>query len=196
MKCSNPDCRLPTAGPDAGEGTTNTGVAAHIAAASPGGARFDEAMTPEQRSAITNGIWLCQTHAKLIDDDELTYTPAVLQEWKSTAEAMAKVEAAGFVIRRGRSFADLEKKAPTLVAEMRQDLEKHPLVRELIVLSKKVTYMGSGKMIFMYFLEEHENLQGVIDVMLNYGAIVDVAFNKVPRYNFREDFVDYLIGST
>lgn len=85
MKCSNPDCRLPTAGPDAAEGTTNTGVAAHIAAASPGGARYDEVMTPEQRSAITNGIWLCQTHAKLIDDDELTYTPAVLQEWKSTA---------------------------------------------------------------------------------------------------------------
>ncbi|TGZ37414.1 hypothetical protein EN805_34330, partial [bacterium M00.F.Ca.ET.162.01.1.1] len=96
---------------------------------------------------------------------------------------MAKVEAAGFVIRRGRSFADLEKKAPALVAEMRQDLTKNPLVREFIILSKKVTYMGSGKLIFMYFLEEHENLRGIVDVMLNYGAIFDVSFNKVPRYN-------------
>ncbi|MER8858983.1 hypothetical protein NKI09_15170 [Mesorhizobium sp. M0757] len=194
MKCSNPDCRLPTAGPDAEDGATNTGVAAHITAASPRGARYDASMTPEQRSAITNGIWLCQSHAKLIDDDELTYTPAVLHVWKSTAEAMAKVEAAGFVIHRGRSFGDLEKKAPKLVAEMRQDLNSHPLVREFIVLSKKVTYMGSGKQILMYFLEDHENLRGVIDVMLNYGAIFDVSFNKVPRYNFREDFIDYLVG--
>ncbi|TIW68939.1 MAG: hypothetical protein E5V60_02790, partial [Mesorhizobium sp.] len=83
-------------------------------------------MTPEQRSAIANGIWLCQTHAKLIDDDELTYSPAVLQEWKSIAEAAAKVEAAGFVVGRRRSFSDLEKKVPKLIAEMRQDVKKHP----------------------------------------------------------------------
>jgi hypothetical protein len=65
---------MPTSGPDGDGGVTNIGVAAHISAASPGGARYDEALTSEVRSDITNGIWLCQTHAKLIDDDELTYT--------------------------------------------------------------------------------------------------------------------------
>ncbi|MDX8499877.1 hypothetical protein RFM99_15770 [Mesorhizobium sp. VK4C] len=196
MKCSNPDCRLPTAGPDASEGATNTGVAAHIAAASPGGARYDEAMTPEQRSAINNGIWLCQTHAKLIDDDELTYTPAVLQEWKSTAEAMAKVEAAGFVVGRRRSFADLEGKAPKLIAEMRQDLKKHALVREIVILSRKRMYhnVGKDKVVFMYFLQDYDDLGGAIDVMANYGAIFDVTIGAIPRYKMREDFVDYLVG--
>ncbi|WP_210213471.1 hypothetical protein [Mesorhizobium sp. M4A.F.Ca.ET.090.04.2.1] len=198
MKCSNPDCRLPTAGPDAGEGTTNTGVAAHIAAASPGGARFDEAMTPEQRSAIANGIWLCQTHAKLIDDDELTYSPAVLQEWKSIAEAAAKVEAAGFVVGRRRSFSDLEKKVPKLIAEMRQDVKKHPLVREIVILSKKRMYnnVGKDKVVFMYFLQDHDDLGGAIDVLSNYGAIFDVTVGQIPRYKLNEDFVEYLAGPT
>ncbi|MER8913737.1 hypothetical protein NKI32_07845 [Mesorhizobium sp. M0761] len=196
MKCSNPDCRLPTAGPDAEDGATNTGVAAHITAASPRGARYDASMTPEQRSAITNGIWLCQSHAKLIDDDELTYTPAVLHAWKSTAEAMAKVEAAGFVIHRGRSFGDLEKKAPKLVAEMRHDLRKNPLVREIVILSRKRMYhnVGNDKVVFMYFLQDHDDLGGAIDVMENYGAIFDVTAGKIPRYKLHEDFAEYLAG--
>lgn len=194
MKCSNPDCRRPTSGPDAGEGTTNTGVAAHIAAASPGGARYDEAMTPEQRSSIANGIWLCQSDAKLIDDDELTYTPSVLQEWKATSEAMAKVEAAGFAVVRRRSFADLETKAPKLIAEMRQDLRNNPLVREFIVMSNKQSYNGGRRELFRYFYEDHENLPSAMTIMVHYGAIYDIAFNQVPRYNFTEDFVEYLAG--
>lgn len=194
MKCSCPDCRLPTAGPDAGQGATNTGVAAHIAAASPGGARYDEEMSSEQRASILNGIWLCQTHAKLIDDDELTYTPAVLHEWKTTAEAMAALEARGYEVRRARPFQTLERKAPALIAEMRRDLYKSPLVREFIVLSKQMTYNGGGRPLFRYFLEDHDNLMAIMTVMIHYGAIYDIAFNSVPRYNFQEDFVDYLIG--
>lgn len=52
----------------------NVGVAAHIAAASPRGSRYDSSMTPKQRSSIENAIWLCQTHAKLIDDDCVEWT--------------------------------------------------------------------------------------------------------------------------
>jgi hypothetical protein len=72
---------MPTAGPDGGEGVTNVGVAAHISAASPGGARYDATLSSEARTDIANGIWLCQTHAKMVDDDELTYTSVILHEW-------------------------------------------------------------------------------------------------------------------
>jgi len=95
---------MPTSGPDGGGGVTNTGVAAHISAASPGGARHDETLTSEMRSDIANGIWLCQTHAKLIDDDELTYTPAVLRDWKETSEHMAALEARGLRCASGSSM--------------------------------------------------------------------------------------------
>lgn len=33
--------------------------AAHICAAAPGGPRYDETKTPEQRAGIENGIWTC-----------------------------------------------------------------------------------------------------------------------------------------
>jgi hypothetical protein len=194
MKCSCPDCRTPTSGPDAGNGITNTGVAAHISAASPGGARYDEMLTPEARGDITNGIWLCQTHAKIIDDDELTYTPAILREWKETAEHMAALEARGFAIRKAAPFSDLEKKAPKLIAEMREDLTKNPLVRQFILLSKRVTYNPGQTPFFTYYLEDHQSLLSVATIMQHAGAIYDIAFNRVPRYNFTEEFVTYLIG--
>ncbi len=58
------------------------GVAAHICAAAPGGRRYDPTITPEQRSSIENGIWLCQTHSAVIDRDEVTYPADRLREMK------------------------------------------------------------------------------------------------------------------
>ncbi|WP_222029983.1 hypothetical protein [Rhizobium leguminosarum] len=49
------------------------GDAAHICAAAPGGRRYDETMSREGRSGIGNAIWLCPTHARMIDRDEVTY---------------------------------------------------------------------------------------------------------------------------
>jgi hypothetical protein len=196
MKCSYPDCRTPTSGPDGGDGITNTGVAAHISAASPGGARYDETLTPEMRSDITNGIWLCQTHAKLIDDDELTYTPAVLREWKETAEHMAALEARGFAVRRATPFADLEKKAPKLVAEMREDLKGKPLVRQFILLRRKVLYNPGPVPFFVYYYDDHQYLGSLMTILEHARAIYEITFNDVPRYNFTEEFVSYLIEGT
>ena len=89
--CSNPDCRRPTSGPEAtAAGAVNIGVAAHISAAASGGPRFDPQLTPDQRSAATNGIWLCQSCAKLIDSDETRFTPTLLLGWKASAESRAQ----------------------------------------------------------------------------------------------------------
>lgn len=75
FKCSNPDCRAPTAGPQTDSSKSlNLGVAAHITAASPGGPRYDPNLTPEQRRSPENAIWLCQTHAKLVDNDPTRFT--------------------------------------------------------------------------------------------------------------------------
>jgi hypothetical protein len=186
---------VPTSGPDGDGGVTNIGVAAHISAASPGGARYDETLTPEMRSDFANGIWLCQSHAKLIDDDELAYTVAVLRDWKETAEHMAALEARGYAVRKARPFPALEKKAPQLLAEMREDLKREPLVREFILLmSKRVAYNPGPRRCFRYYYDEHEYLGSIITIMEHAGAIYDIAFNSVPRYNFAEEFVSYLIG--
>lgn len=85
-------CRAITVGPSA-ESTrsvSNVGVAAHITAAAPGGPRYDASLTAAARSDITNGIWLCQTHAKLIDDDCVQWTASKLRETKSRHEEYVK----------------------------------------------------------------------------------------------------------
>lgn len=90
-RCSNPTCRRQTAGPaDTPNGAVNLGVAAHITAASAGGPRFDAHLTPEERASATNGIWLCQWCAKLIDSDTARYTLRLLRGWKEVAEATAQ----------------------------------------------------------------------------------------------------------
>jgi hypothetical protein len=92
-RCSNPDCRVPTIGP--GEGplaVANIGKAAHIAAAAPGGPRYDASMTPELRSSISNGIWLCSNCATKIDVDAPAYPTTLLHEWKDRAERTADAE--------------------------------------------------------------------------------------------------------
>lgn len=194
MRCSYPDCRTPTSGPDATGGVTNLGVASHISAAAPGGPRYDATLTPEARSDIGNGIWLCQRHAKLIDDDETSYPPSVLLEWKETAEHMAALEARGYAVRRADPFSGLERKTPALIAEMRADLTKSRLVREFILLSKVVTYNAGATPFFTYFYEDHPDLASMMTIMKHAGAIYEITFNRVPRYNFNEMFVSFLIG--
>ncbi|MFV0369505.1 MAG: NACHT domain-containing protein [Hyphomicrobiaceae bacterium] len=62
----------------------NIGVAAHIcaAAAGAGARRYRDDMTPDQRKADENGIWLCQDCAKAIDSDDPIFTEAFLHSWK------------------------------------------------------------------------------------------------------------------
>jgi hypothetical protein len=90
MRCSNPNCRKPTSGPDVDPNkAVNIGVASHITAASRGGPRYDAASTPEQRQSPENGIWLCQNCGKLIDDDTRRYPAELLRSWKRVSEEAA-----------------------------------------------------------------------------------------------------------
>lgn len=92
-RCSNPLCRKMTSGPSSDPNkATNIGEAAHIAAASSGGKRYDSTMSSEERKSIDNGIWLCRTCARLIDTDEKKYTVSLLNEWKEAAESEARRE--------------------------------------------------------------------------------------------------------
>jgi len=86
-RCACPNCGTMTSGPQVDPArAVNVGVAAHITAAAPGGPRYDPELRPKQRREASNGIWLCQTHAKLIDNDEVRYPSDLLREWKVKAE--------------------------------------------------------------------------------------------------------------
>jgi hypothetical protein len=88
--CSNPDCQASTSGPQIDSTKAlNVGVAAHITGAAEGGARYNPSLSPEQRRHPDNGIWLCQTCAKLIDNDELQFPETLVRAWKVLAEHRA-----------------------------------------------------------------------------------------------------------
>lgn len=95
FRCSNPSCRTSTSGPHShDEKAVHIGVAAHITAASSGGPRFDAKLSFADRTAIGNGIYLCEACAKLIDSDPSRFTVDLLQQWKRQAEREA-LEAIG-----------------------------------------------------------------------------------------------------
>lgn len=92
-RCSNPNCRKPTTGPQTiASKALNIGVAAHITAASKGGPRYDETLTPQERKSIDNAIHLCQNCGKLVDNDEQRYSADLLREWKKLSEQAALLE--------------------------------------------------------------------------------------------------------
>jgi len=89
--CSKPGCHKSCVAPKENDpvGVEIVGVAAHICAASKGGPRFDKNMTPQERKSISNGIWLCEIHAKEIDisdNGNYKYTKEELLNWKKQAE--------------------------------------------------------------------------------------------------------------
>jgi nucleoside phosphorylase/predicted NACHT family NTPase len=89
-RCSRPDCRALTSGPQVDPSKAlNVGVAAHITAASPGGPRFNPSLTSKERRSANNAIWLCQNCGKLVDNDQARFTEGELRRWKQIAEAEA-----------------------------------------------------------------------------------------------------------
>jgi len=86
--CSFRECPQPTSGPsdESPDAVSMIGKAAHIHAAASGGPRYCESMSKDERCSIENAIWLCATHADLIDRDEITYTADRLREMKAEHE--------------------------------------------------------------------------------------------------------------
>lgn len=114
--CAQPDCRQLTVGPsdDRVGRVTMVGVAAHITAAAPGGPRFDAGMQPEDRASETNGLWVCQTHGKLIDDTASRHTVETLRRWKTQHEEwiFQRVASADSVLKHGLTSISIENIGP------------------------------------------------------------------------------------
>jgi hypothetical protein len=198
--CSNPGCRHPTSGPRvASEGTVSIGVAAHIAAASAGGPRYDAALSSAERTSTANGIWLCQSCAKLIDSDVGRYTVEKLREWKTDAESAA----ARALERRTSSYGEIEgvlleaeRLMPDLVAEIRSDVREPALIREFVVLpNRRVIFNTGGKDRWALFEDDHENLQAKMDWLEEMGLVTNVTPRDTPIYRVTNDFYRWLNAS-
>lgn len=116
--CSFRGCRQPTSGPsnESPEAVSMIGKAAHIhaAASGPGARRYLSSMSREQRIHITNAIWLCATHADLIDRDEVTYTADTLRAMKTEHETNCAARLRN-AVSAGEAVPDLIAIGPDIV---------------------------------------------------------------------------------
>ena len=92
--CSNPDCHALTI--SSSEVDENKaiyiGKAAHISAASKGGARYDDSLTSEQRASINNGVFLCSSCADMIDKNNgIDFSKELLLNWKTNHEEWTRL---------------------------------------------------------------------------------------------------------
>jgi hypothetical protein len=90
-------------------------------------------------------------------------------------------------------YGNLERSMPNLLREMRQDLSKHPVIREIILLdSEGNCYNGSG--VFIYYRSVHPDLDGMFQVLENNGLVQNMTYNNTDRYRVSEQFARYLQG--
>jgi hypothetical protein len=88
-RCSLPDCGIITVGPGLlPDEIAITGTASHIFSASPGGPRGQGGLHRDRLSSPENGIWLCENHGKLVDNNQgNAYPPDLLISLKDLHEA-------------------------------------------------------------------------------------------------------------
>ncbi|MDF9779205.1 hypothetical protein [Pseudomonas baetica] len=91
LLCSYTDCTVATKAPAKNkkgeDSAVGIAIAAHIYAASPGGTRPPPAsMSPDQIKDVRNGVFMCRTHAGLIDDFQDEYPPELVLQMKRVRE--------------------------------------------------------------------------------------------------------------
>lgn len=121
-----------TMGPETDPSSSvNVGVAAHITAASTGGPRYDPSLSNKERASASNGIWLCQNCAKLIDSDVAAYSAQLLTEWKARAEQDARARLGKTKARTGshKKLVAALKREHQLRDDLQRDLLKTPAER-------------------------------------------------------------------
>ena len=196
--CSNPSCRKRTCGPAEDENKfCSIGEAAHITAASKGGPRYDYSLTPEERSSINNGIWLCKNCARLIDIDEEAYPVDLLRNWKDEAERNAS-ESLGQrhedMIENTR-YQDIEMNCKNAIDCLcKEVIVSGPFKRKIVLIpSKYCSYIDDGQSVVIIY-------DGNQSLLNEFRYVSDKGFLKklnntstVPIYFLEEELYRYLL---
>jgi hypothetical protein len=99
---------------------------------------------------------------------------------------------------QGKPLQDIYRKIqslmPELIAEMSADLKAHPIAREFFIVSKKWV-MSLQSFFLIYYFEDHENLESKVQILENYGFVIDVTTGNAKKYRLMEEFVEFLLGS-
>ena len=90
-------------------------------------------------------------------------------------------------------FEKVKRVMPELIREMKEDLESSRFTREFFIASRK-WLLNISTPAFVYYFEDHEDLQGKVQILENYGLVIDVTTGNLKRYRMTEEFVDAILG--
>jgi hypothetical protein len=77
---------------------------------------------------------------------------------------------------------------PALLEEIREDMRNNPTTREFVVLKHGWIYNSRGPYL-AYYLDEHEDLEGKLQVLANLGFVREISYNKDHRFLIEEKMV-------
>ncbi|MDD5567671.1 MAG: HNH endonuclease [Candidatus Omnitrophica bacterium] len=204
-RCAIPSCRKELViNKTTEDGESIIGEAAHIKGEREGAARYDSAMTDEQRNCHENLIFVCRDCHKIIDDQENTYTVEKLIEIKeqhekwvleSTQKEIINVTFAELsVVTNYLASANFVSSSSYTVVPPRQKIAKNKLsgeVDRLIVMGltqaeqvgdfiNKCIDIDFGKRLKQGFVAEYERLKNEerIDGDNLFFSLLDFASNK------------------
>jgi len=182
------------------------GEECHIISGKSKGPRYDPEFSVDKIDSYSNLILLCRIHHKIIDDQSETFTTDILRQLKAnherwvteTLELATFHESLPVAKSIEAKFLKVKLSMPELITNMKKDLTKegNNFIRELFIISNYWS-LNVANPCFVYYFEEHENLQGKIHILENYGFVIDMTPTptSVKKYRLTEEFVELLLTS-
>ena len=180
------------------------GEECHIISCQPNGPRNNPEFRIDKIDVYSNLILLCRIHHKIIDDHPEIYTAEFLfqlkaghERWIKEALKLASSYKSPSIAKSIEAkFLKVKSLMPALIANIKKDLSKegNNLIRELFIMSDRWV-LNPVNPCFVYYFEEHENLQGKMHILENYGFVKDVTSTNVKKYRLTKEFVDLLLTS-
>lgn len=93
-------------------------------------------------------------------------------------------------------FLKVKSLMPELIADIKKDLteEGNKFIREFFIMSNH-HILNPENSCFVYYFEEHNNLNGKMNILENYRFIKDITLKNVKKYRLTEEFVELILGS-
>jgi hypothetical protein len=89
---------------------------------------------------------------------------------------------------------DIEKKFPSVIAEMREDFcsTGGENIRKFCVIGKGVAIGFLSEPCFEYDLSKHPDIQAAVDYLVSTGFVTNVTAGNLPMYRVHESLIDRL----
>ena len=155
-------------------GASIVGDECHVVSGRRDGPRYDPSLPSDEVDSYSNLILLCRVHHKMVDDQSETFTADILRQLKENHERWVRESLDAAASSTDLLSADplvaafqkVKSAMPDLLSEMKADLsgEGGEFTRDFFLVSKRWS-MNYGDPCFAYFYEEHDSLQGKIQVL-------------------------------